>query len=185
MSAREERFATLYRKYWRRIVRFFMTAFRVTEQDAEELTQETFMRFLQALDEYRGDAEWAFLEKTARNVAYNRVRSVNAIKRGGGMKPVEIDDPQQFGAEPVAPEEPDYAERQYRALQRKRLYDAIAALPRGQRQCLQLWLDGFQYNDIGTSLRISQDAVKSRIRDAKRGLRDRLGDDGMLPGGEE
>ena len=185
MSSREERFAALYRKYWRRMNTFFMRAFRVTEQDAEELTQDTFVRFLQALDEYRGDAEWAFLEKVARNVGYNRVRSANTKKRGEGVKPVEIDDRDKFAHEPAAPEAPDYAERQHQALQKKRLYDAIASLPAGQRQCLQLWLDDYQYNEIATILRITQDAVKSRIRDAKRLLRDRLGDEGTLPGGEE
>jgi RNA polymerase sigma factor (sigma-70 family) len=185
MSYREEQFAALYRKYRRRMVVFFIRAFRVTEEDAEELTQDTFVRFLQALDEYRGDAEWAFLEKIARNVGYNRVRSISAIKRGANLKAVEIDDPGQFAAEPAAAAEPDYAERQYRALQRSELYDAIASLPPGQRQCLQLWLDGFQYNEIAPILRVTQDAVKSRIRDAKRLLRERLGDAAMLPGGEE
>ncbi|HYC93136.1 MAG TPA: sigma-70 family RNA polymerase sigma factor [Thermoanaerobaculia bacterium] len=181
----DEQFAALYRKYRRRMITFFMRAFRVTEEDAEELTQDTFARFFEALDEYRGDAEWAYLEKIARNVGYNRVRAKTAAKRGSGLKAVEIDDPNQFKAEPAAPEGPDYAERQEQALRHKRLYDAIAALPPGQRQCLQLWLDGFQYNEIGPILRISQDAVKSRIRDAKRLLHARLGEEGTLPGGEE
>jgi RNA polymerase sigma-70 factor (ECF subfamily) len=167
------------------MIAFFMRAFRVTEQDAEELTQDTFFRFLQALDEYRGDAEWAFLEKVARNVGYNRVRSTQAKKRGEGMRPLEIDDPNQFNAEPSAPQGPDYVERQHQAQQRQRLYDAIAGLPAGQRQCLQLWLDEFKYDEIAATLRISQDAVKSRIRDAKRLLRERLGDEGMLPGGDK
>lgn len=181
----DEQFEALYRKYRRRMIAFFLRAFRVTEEDAEELTQDTFARFFEALDEYRGDAEWAYLEKIARNVGYNRVRAITAVKRGSGLKVVEIDDPNQFTAEPAAPPEPDYAERQDQALRRKRLYDAIAALPAGQRQCLQLWLDGFQYNEIAPILRISQDAVKSRIRDAKRLLRERLGEEGTFPGGEE
>lgn len=167
------------------MITFFMRAFRVTEQDAEELTQDTFVRFFQALDEYRGDAEWAFLEKVARSVGYNRVRSANAQKRGKGMKPLEIDDPNQFGVEPAAPQGPDYVERQQQAQRRQRLYDAIDGLPRGQRQCLQLWLDEFKYDEIAASLRITQDAVKSRIRDAKRLLRERLGEEDMFPGGEE
>lgn len=60
---------------------------------------------------------------------------------------------------------------------RKELHDAIAALPEGQRHAIQLWLDGFHYSDIAHALRISVDAVKSRLRDAKRHLRPRIGDD--------
>jgi len=54
------------------------------------------------------------------------------------------------------------------ALRRKKLHDAIAALPEGQRHAIQLWLDGFQYTEIAHALRVSVDAVKSRLRDAKR-----------------
>lgn len=185
MRLREEQIAAIYRRYRRRLNSFFMRAFRVSEQDAEELTQDTFVRFLQALDEYRGDAEWAFLEKVARSVGYNRVRSAHAKKRGEGIKPVEIDDPGLIGVEPAAPHEPDFVERQHQAQQRQRLYAAIDGLPPGQRQCLQLWLDEFKYDEIAVTLRISQDAVKSRIRDAKRLLRERLGEDPTIPGGDE
>ena len=83
-----------------------------------------------------------------------------------------------------APEEPDYAERQHAALLRRNLHDAVAALPDGQRQCLSLWLAGFKYDQIGKTLRITVDAVKSRLRDAKKQLRARLGAD-TLPEDDE
>ena len=44
--------------------------------------------------------------------------------------------------------------------------DAIAQLPAGQRQCIQLWLEDFSYIEIGKALRISLDAVRSRLRGA-------------------
>ena len=67
-------------------------------------------------------------------------------------------------------------DRGEQALDRKRLYDAIAELPEGQRQSLQLWLDGFRYREISSVLGISPEAVKSRLRDAKNHLRSRLED---------
>jgi RNA polymerase sigma-70 factor (ECF subfamily) len=173
---RHERFRSLYQKYYLRMVRFYMRAFHVPQEDAEELTQEAFVRFYRSMDEYRGDAEWAFLETIARNLGYNQVRSQRAAKRNGGQK-VEMDDPEFANErEPAAPEEPDYAERQEQAMRSRQLHVAIALLPVGQRQCLQLWLDDFTYDEIAASLRISADAVKSRVRDAKRLLRARLGD---------
>lgn len=175
----DERFRALYQKYYWRVVRFFVRAFRFSEEDSEELTQEAFLRFYEAMDEYRGDAEWAFFETIARNVAYNRIRSTKTRKRSG--QTIAIDDPQVAGNQPHAPEEPDYAERQHAAVRRKQLHDAITELPAGQRECLQLWLDDFKYDEIATALRISMDAVKSRLRDAKKLLGAKLGDDGTLP----
>jgi len=180
---RNERFKTLYQKYYRRVVRFYVRAFRFAEEDAEELAQEAFLRFYEAMDEYRGDAEWAFFESVARNVAYNKIRWRKTQKRNA--RTIDIDDPEVSRNEPPAPEQPDYAERQHEALQRKRLYGAISELPPGQRECVQLWLDDFKYGEIATALHTSMDAVKSRLRDAKRQLRARLGEDGTLPEDEE
>jgi RNA polymerase sigma-70 factor, ECF subfamily len=167
-----ELFKSLYEKYYRRMVRMYVYAFRLPEEDAEELAQEAFIRFYEAMDEYRGEAEWAFLETIARRVAFNRIRSLATAKRGA--KTVPIDDPREF-KEPEAPAEPDYADRQLEATRKKRLHDAIDTLPAGQRRCLQLSLDGFKYEEIAGTLRITLDAVRSRLRDAKRELRGQLG----------
>ena len=178
----DDRFQSLYRKYYKRMVRFYVLSFRVTEEDAEELTQDAFLRFLDAMDEYRGDAEWAYLEKVARNVAYNRIRSQHTAKRGA--ETVDIHDRNAI-AEPAAPAEPDYVQREQEAIRRKRLRDAIAELPTGSRECIQLWLNEFTYDEIAKFLRITVDAVKSRLRDARKMLRAKLGDPNALPEVEE
>jgi RNA polymerase sigma-70 factor (ECF subfamily) len=178
----DDRFQSLYRKYYKRMVRFYVLSFRVTEEDAEELTQDAFFRFLEAMDEYRGDAEWAYLETIARNVAYNRIRSQKTAKRGA--ETVDIHDRNAI-PEPAAPAEPDYAQREETALRSKRLRDAIAGLPTGSRECIQLWLNEFTYDEIAKFLKITVDAVKSRLRDAKKILRAKLGDANALPEGEE
>ncbi|HEV7427326.1 MAG TPA: RNA polymerase sigma factor [Thermoanaerobaculia bacterium] len=178
----DDRFQALYRKYYKRMVRFYVLTFRVAEEDAEELTQDAFFRFLEAMDEYRGDAEWAYLEMIARRVAYNRIRSQKTAKRGADT--VDIHD-RNAVAEPAAPAEPDYAQREAAAARSKQLREAIAALPPGSRECIQLWLNEFTYEEIAKFLRISVDAVKSRLRDAKKILRARLGDANALPEDEE
>jgi RNA polymerase sigma-70 factor (ECF subfamily) len=176
--ANDERFQSLYRKYYRRIVRFYVQSFHLSEEDAEDLTQEAFVRFLEAIDEYRGDAEWAFFETIARRVAFNKIRSQKAAKRSANT--VDIDDP-NFDNEPAAPAQPDYAELEQQAIRQQQMRRAMAELSRGQRECLQLWLAGYKYNEIAKLLKISDDAVKSRIRDAKKILRDRLGNGTGLP----
>ena len=177
-----ERFESYYQKYYRRLLRFFTTGFRLSYEDAEELVQDTFMRFFQAIDEYRGDAEWAYFESIARNVAFNRIRSKLTAKRGAPT--IDLDAPDARKHEPSVPPV-DFATEQQEALRLQQLRDAVAGLPPGQRQCMQLWLAGMKYGEIAKALRITLDAVRSRLRDARRLLHSRLGDGGMLPEDEE
>jgi len=174
----DELFRSMYNRYYARMLRFFRRVFRVSEEDAEELTQESFVRFYRAMDEYRGEAEWALLETIARNAGYNRVRSLKTIKRGA-VQAESLDEWDR--AEDPETGQPHPLDRMIDAELRTRLRRAIAELPKGQRQCLQLRLDDLSYEEISSALRISMDAVRSRIRDAKRSLRDRLGDEGVLP----
>jgi RNA polymerase sigma-70 factor (ECF subfamily) len=175
----EDLFLTLYGRYYGRMLRFFRGVFRVSEEDAKELTQESFLRFFRTIDEYRGEAEWALLETIARNVAYNRVRSQTTIKRGA-VRPESLTDLDVTMQDPAAVQT-DPVDRMIDAERRRRLRRAIEELPKGQRQCVQLRLNDWSYDEIARALRISLDAVKSRLRDARRELRDRLGDDGALP----
>ncbi|MGZ5442209.1 MAG: RNA polymerase sigma factor [Thermoanaerobaculia bacterium] len=175
---REERFRRLYQKHYRRMVKYYVRAFRLSEPDAEELAQEAFLRFYEAMDEYRGDAEWAFFQTIATRLALNRIRSHSTLKRNAPT--VDIDDP-NVREQPVARVEPDYAEREEYAARKRLLHQEIARLSPAQRQCMQAWLAGFTYQEIARGLRISLDAVKSRLRDARRTLHARLGDDHGLP----
>ena len=174
----DERFQSLYKRFYIRVVKFFVRSFHCSEDDAKDMAQETFVRVLRAMDEYRGDAEWAFLEVTARHIAYNKFRSMTAAKRRGQTE--AIDESTKMPA--VQP--PDYAAQQEREIRLRQMHDEIAKLPPGQRESMQLWLDGFSYEEIARFLRVSVDAVKSRIRDAKRRLREKLGAD-VLPKDDE
>jgi RNA polymerase sigma-70 factor (ECF subfamily) len=174
---RDEQFRDLYQRYYRRVVRYLVYAFHLSEEDAEDLAQEAFTRFYEAMREYRGDAEWGFLETTARNLALNRVRSKTTQKRKAKL--VDIDDPDV--PEVAAPEGLDYADREDAAIKSQRLHDEILRLPEGQRRCVQLWLQERSYEEIAKALRISIDAVKSRMRDAKKHLRQRIGSDVAIP----
>lgn len=176
----DELFRSLYERYYGRMLRYFRQVFRVSDADAQELTQDSFLRFYRAMQEYRGEAEWALLETIARNVGFNRVRSLTTIKRGA-VRPESLDDAASPRREAVNAEQRHPVDALIDAERVSRLRQAITELPKGQRQCLQLWLDDFSYDEISRALRISLDAVRSRIRDAKRLLRERLGDEAVLP----
>lgn len=174
----DEVFEEIYRKYVRNLIRYFMRVFRVSEEDAGDLTQKTFICFLEHMDEYRGDAVWAYLETVARNVGFNTLRAHGAAKRSK-VKPLPLGDAAVQSREQGTT--PDYDSRIDNAKRLRALRAEIENLPRGQRQCLLLWLADFDYKEIATTLGISLDAVKSRLRDAKQVLRERLGPDGEFP----
>jgi RNA polymerase sigma-70 factor (ECF subfamily) len=172
-------FESLYKRYYARMLRYFRQVFRLSEADAQELTQDSFVRFYRAMDEYRGQAEWALLETIARNVGYNRVRSLTTVKRGR-IRPESLDDGESV-KESADPNQRHPIDTMIETERLQRLRQAMTELPKGQRQCLQLWLEDLDSEEISRVLRISIVAVKSRIRDAKRTLRERLGDEGALP----
>ena len=169
---RDERFEAIYRRLYARVYRFYRSC-GVSDEEAHDLSQDAFKRFYEKFDLYRGEAEWSYLETIARNVLYNWVRAQKTVKRSAAM--VEIDDP-ELVFDPPAPEQRDYADEEEARLRRKRLKEALAALPQGQRECLRLRIQGLTYEQIAAALRITVDAVKSRLRDAKRHLRKQLGE---------
>jgi RNA polymerase sigma-70 factor (ECF subfamily) len=170
----DDRFEKCFRRYYTRVYRYFR-ACRVLDDEAHDLAQETFKRLFERMRQIRGEDEWPFLQAIARTVFLNWLRARKTQKRDGGRL-VEIDDP-EFTEHPVAPEEPSYAEKEQDALRRKSLREAIEQLPDGQRQCMKLWLDDFSYDDMAKTLRITLDAVRSRLRDARRALSARLGEE--------
>ena len=177
-SGDDELFRSLYTRHYARTLRFFRKVFRVSTADAQELAQDVFVRLYKAIGEYRGDSEWALVETIARNVGYNYIRARTTIKRGAVR--AESLDSRESEKEPAAVQI-DPVDRLIEAERVTRLRHAVAELPKGQRHCLRLWLHDFSYEEIARALDISIEAVRSRVRDAKRSLRTRLGDEGVLP----
>ena len=171
-EGREEQFAALYRKYYLRILRFYMAAFRLPQEEAEELTQDAFVKFFKAIDEYRGDAEWAYFEAIARNIGLNRVRSRSTAKRSADIVPMDAPGAREVAAKPDP--DADVVERHERDRQQKSLYDEIDKLSPAQRQCLMLWLEDMKYEEIASVLKCEVGTVKVRVYRAMRELSDRF-----------
>ncbi|HEX3069638.1 MAG TPA: RNA polymerase sigma factor [Thermoanaerobaculia bacterium] len=168
----DERFEAIFRKCYARVFRYFRTN-RIADDEAHDLCQDAFKRLYERMDQIRNDDPWPFLASIAKTILLNRVRARTTQKRSAVM--IEIDDPELL-FEPAAPAELDYADRDAEEALWERVRRLVASLPPGQRECLRLWIEGFQYNEITTILGISMDAVKSRLRDAKRYLREQLGE---------
>lgn len=169
----DERFEAIFRQHYARVWRYFRTN-RIADDEAHDLCQDAFKRLYEHKDQIRNDDPWPFLAAIAKTVLLNRVRARHTQKRNASL--IEIDDPDLVFKEPAAPPEPDYADRQAKEARVEAVRGAMASLPAGQQECLRLWIEGLPYNEIAKVLGISMDAVKSRIRDAKRSLREQLGD---------
>ncbi len=147
--------------------------------EAEELAQESFVRVFRGMKDYRGDAQWAYLEKTVRRVAANAIRAKNAGKRHGETVSDAVLAMLPDSSVPL----PDAGLAQRDVV--KRVREAIAKLERIDQTVLLLRLNGRSYDEIVTGLGISMSAVKSRLNIARRRLKELLGHDPGLRGSDD
>lgn len=121
------------------------------DAEAEDLTQETFLRVIRALPRYRPDGkEAAWIFGIARNLASNR-------RRDSARRPAPVGD---------LPETPS---TEAPSLE---LREALDALPDLDRDCFLLReTGGLGYAEIAASCAITEGAVRSRIHRARGALR--------------
>lgn len=152
-------FSALVVRHQDRIYRFLL---RLTQSsdDAQELTQETFLHAYQALVRWRPEARFTtWLFQIARNQA------LDWLRRGRRAAFVTLDPAQeQTLPDPgPAPETTLEHRQQLQALER-----ALARLPTEQREILLLReIEDLSYEDIAQVLHINLGTVKSRIARAR------------------
>lgn len=155
-------FSELVARYQDRIYRFLMRMTR-SQEDAREMTQETFLNAYQALSRWRPDARlstWLF--RIARNQALDRLRRAQHVEF------VALDDAQieHIPASTPTPEASLQARQRIEALEA-----ALARLSVEHREILLLRdIEEMPYEDIATVLGINLGTVKSRIARARTGL---------------
>jgi RNA polymerase sigma-70 factor (ECF subfamily) len=165
----DERFDNMFRKYFARVWRYFRVN-RISDDEANDLAQDTFKRVFERLGDIRNENPGPFIATVAKTVLLNRIRARQTQKRSATI--VEIDDPELL-FEIAAPQIGDPVEAQQL---RAQIAAAVSRLSEAQGECFRLWIGGHSYEEIAKILGISVDAVKSRLRDAKRSLREQLGE---------
>jgi RNA polymerase sigma-70 factor, ECF subfamily len=153
--------------------------YRITEdgKEAEDLTQETFLRALKAISKFRGDADlktWLF--RIAINQSKNRFRWWKRRKR---EKTVSLDAPVGDSDTPLSETfSSGTADPEANLLQREResvLNKALFALPEIFREAVILCdIEGLTYEEIAATLEINIGTVKSRIARGRLELRKKL-----------
>ena len=159
-------FSELVARYQDRIYRFLVRLTR-SQDDALELTQETFLSAYQALARWKLDARFStWLFRIARNQAFDWLR------RSKRVEFLALEDEQDLGIADPAPT----PEGALETVQRLRELDrALARLPTEHREILLLReIEEMSYDDIAAVLDISLGTVKSRIARARAGLLEKM-----------
>lgn len=155
----------------------FSTAMRLTvnESEAEDISQEVFVRAYERFDQLRDSpTAGGWLKTVARNLSLNHLTRYRArwsffseiftrTDDSGDEQQVEL--PAEAGSEDalVASERRELVER------------ALQSLPRTQRVPLVLYhFDGLRYEEIAEKLNVSLGKVKTDIFRAREALREKL-----------
>ena len=135
--------------------------------DAEDATQEVFVRVSRALGNFRGDssaATWVY--RIATHLAFDRLRRVAAHRTGEALLR-------------IAPPPPARAADAEEALVRGEMNDCIrghiAALPPAYRSALLLSEEGLDSEEIARALGVSVATAKIRLHRARARLKKTLG----------
>jgi RNA polymerase sigma-70 factor, ECF subfamily len=174
-------FKSLVRRYQNRV---YNAAFRIlgSKDEAEEVTQDTFLRVHQGLDRFREQASFSsWIFRITHNLCVDLVR---AKQRKTGLKVVSFD-PQSTQSEEEGFDSNSVSQIADPMLSPAQLADAVEQqeviqkflmeLPESQRTAIVLHdIEGFQYQEIAEILGTSVGTVRSRIYYGRMKLRDLL-----------
>ena len=167
-------------RYWDRIFSRVHHLLK-NQQDAEEVTQDAFIRAHRGLDKFRGDASFStWLYQIATNLAHNRYWYWFRRKRDYSIsldQPLSVDG--DLTLENVMPSEGETpAEAAVTHEFVNRVSECMNGLGEKHREVLTLRnVQNFTYEEISQELDISVGTVKSRIARARESLRDLMGSD--------
>ena len=179
-SGDQSAFNEMVSRYWDRIYAMVNQLLRNT-QDAEEVTQDAFIRAHRGLDKFRGDSSFStWLYQIATNLARNRYWYWWRRKRD---RSVSFDQPltadshtslaEVFPADTETPQDATITQEFV-----DRIAECMELLNEKHREILTLRnVQNHSYEEIASILDISVGTVKSRIARARENLREQMGNE--------
>ncbi|OBG28871.1 ECF RNA polymerase sigma factor SigK [Mycobacterium sp. 852002-51057_SCH5723018] len=163
-------FATVYDLTRTRVYGLVMRVLRDPGY-SEETTQEVYLEVWRAASGYDSakGSGLAWLLTMAHRRAVDRVRSEQAgSRRESRYGAASAEHPSAAAQDPVA-------DSAIASDERHRVTQCLDGLSDAQRQCIQLaYYEGLTYSEVSQRLAANLSTIKSRIRDALRGLRNCL-----------
>ena len=177
----EGSFRRLFERRYASVCRFFGNR-GFSEEESQDLTQETFIRVYKGMPSFRRQAKIeTWLYRIATNVWRNAVRDRSAIKRSAEEVPVDhvaqaAEQGYREGGEALVeargPLEAVLVDERAR-----RVRDALAGLSPPLQRCTLLRLDqDLTYREIAQVLQIPEGTVKSQLATARELLSEKLRD---------
>ena len=155
---------TLVRRYWRRV---FNVAYKFVgkHDEAEDLTQEIFLRVFKALGTFDRRANFqTWLISISRNLCIDHYRSVRKERE-------IVDRSVDAGDVPAAAQGPDPLARLQRLDRLEFLLRAMVKLPPALREAVLLRdIQELSYQEIAHRLQLPDGTVKSRLNRGRRAL---------------
>lgn len=168
-------FETLVRRYQNK-VHNFISKMTNDAEDAEDLTQETFVKAYLSLGNFRGESSvQTWLYRIATNLCIDRSRR----RKRQVPTAFSLDEPLEDEHEQISREIPDHAADPYRHLARKelrkRVREGLSSLTEKLRAVIVLYdIQGLSYEEIAQVLNCPVGTVKSRLFNARIELGQRL-----------
>ena len=163
-----EAFDEIVERHKGAVFRAALAALR-NREDAEDVTQETFITAYRKLDSFRGDSQ---LRTWLSRIAWNR--SMDRRRRGRFRSFLHLDEPQSVE---LPSQEPDPERATLAASVHARVRRAIDLLPANLRDTLLLAsAKDLDYASIAELLGVREGTVKSRVFEARALLRASLED---------
>ncbi len=179
-SGDETVFEDMVSRYWDRIYNRVHQMLK-NPQDAEEVTQDAFVRAHRGLENFRGDASFStWLYQIATNLAHNKYWYWFRRKRAESISMDQsISEDGTMTIEDVIPDRSeDPAQNTVTNELANRVTECLPALSEKQREILTLRIvQNLTYEEISQKLSISLGTVKSRIARARENLREKIGSD--------
>lgn len=166
-----EAFGTLVRRYQRRVYRLALHLLR-NSAEAEDVTQEAFVRAYGALARFDGRSEpFTWIYRITVNLALNAIRARKTVRHGG-----TTDDPRVEAA--LVERRPGYADPARQTTDREialALCAGIDGLSETLRTTLILVaIDGMSHSEAGEVLGCPEGTIAWRVHEARRKLREYL-----------
>ncbi len=176
-----EAFSHLVRRHQQRIHRLAVHMLR-DRAEAEDVTQETFIRAYQAISRFDGRSEpYTWFYRITINLSLNRIRS-----RKSSRTSHDTDDPRLDGV--LVDQRPETADPSSSA-QRRQLYESLTKgidqLSDTLRTTLILvCIDGRSHEDVASILGAPEGTIAWRIHEARRKLKEYMQARGFDPEGD-
>ena len=167
-------FRTIHASYYPRIIRYLTRL--VGQSEAEDLTQEVFLRVSRGLPDFKGDAKLStWIYRIATNVAADRIRSRSSQESRSG-KAVPLDEQLiQEGVDLKGDTKPSVEKQAMREEMSACVQDYVSTLPENYRVPLTLSeIGGLTNKEIAEALGLTMETVKIRLHRGRAKLKEKL-----------